>query len=79
MRILKFAIAGAIIAAGVTYITQKREDGTSILDDLTENAPDWVTKAKDLAAQAVDKVTETIMGVGRDEPTVVVVEEGPIV
>jgi len=78
MRILKFAIAGAIVAAGITYITQKREDGTSILDDLTENAPDWVNRAKDFAAQTVDKVTETIMGFGRDEHTVVV-EEEPIV
>lgn len=79
MRIIKFAIAGAIIAAGVTYITQKREDGTSILDDLTENAPEWAEKAKDIAQQAINKVTETIMGLGKDEPTVVVVEEEPIV
>jgi hypothetical protein len=76
MRILKFAIIGAVVAAGITLLAQKREDGTSILDDITESAPDWMEKAKDFAAQAVDKVTETVRsfndtrGGGQDEQVV---------
>jgi hypothetical protein len=44
-------IAGAAIAAGVVYITMEREDGTSILDELLENAPDWLDRGKQFAAE----------------------------
>lgn len=56
MGILKFAIIGAAVAYGITELTKKRENGTSLLDDLTDNAPDWMEKAKAYASQAVDKV-----------------------
>ena len=56
MGILKFALIGAAVAYGISELTKKREDGTSILDDLTDNAPEWMDKAKAYASQAVDKV-----------------------
>jgi hypothetical protein len=60
MRLLTFILAGAAIAAGVTYVTMKREDGTSILDDLTNKAPDWMEKGKQFATQTIDQVTDKI-------------------
>jgi hypothetical protein len=60
MGILRFALIGAAVAYGITLLTKKREDGTSLLDDLTDNAPDWMEKAKTYAAEAVDKVTEQV-------------------
>ena len=60
MRILKFALMGAAVAYGISELTKKRENGTSILDDLTTNAPDWMDKAKEYAAQAVDKISSNI-------------------
>ncbi|MEO8885149.1 MAG: YtxH domain-containing protein [Mucilaginibacter sp.] len=60
MGILKFALVGAAVAYGITELTKKRENGTSILDDLVENAPEWMDKAKEYAAQAVDKINSNI-------------------
>jgi len=60
MKILTLMIAGAAIAAGVTYITRKREDGTSILDDLTNKAPEWMEKGKQYATQTIDQVSDQI-------------------
>lgn len=60
MGILKFAILGAAVAYGITELTKKRENGTSLLDDLTDNAPDWMEKAKAYASQAVDKVMNPV-------------------
>ncbi len=56
MSILKFAILGAAVAYGITELTKKRENGTSLWDDLTENAPDWMEKAKAYASETVNKV-----------------------
>ena len=56
MGILKFAIIGAAVAYGISELTKKREDGTSLLDDLTDNAPEWMEKAKAYASQTVEKV-----------------------
>lgn len=60
MSILKFAILGAVVAYGINHITKKREDGTSILDDLTEKAPEWMDKAKQYATQTVDDVKQNM-------------------
>jgi len=60
MRLLKFALVGAAVAYGISELTKKRENGTSILDDLTNSAPDWMDKAKEYAAQAVDKISSSI-------------------
>lgn len=56
MKLLTLMLAGAAIAAGVTYITRKREDGTSILDELTNKAPEWMEKGKQYATQVVEEI-----------------------
>ncbi|HEX3384922.1 MAG TPA: YtxH domain-containing protein [Mucilaginibacter sp.] len=60
MRLLTFMIAGAALAAGIVYITREREDGTSILDELTEKAPKWYEKGRQFATQTIDNVTEEV-------------------
>jgi hypothetical protein len=60
MSILKYAILGAVVALGVNQLTKKREDGSSLLDDLTERSPEFVDKAKDYAAQAIDNLSNTL-------------------
>lgn len=57
MGILKTAIIGAAVYAGVKYITKKDPiTGQSIVDELLDKAPEWVEKAKgyteDLKAKA---------------------------
>lgn len=59
MRLMKFAIIGAALAVGVTYLLNKKE-GESILDDITDNAPDWIDKAKDFAADAINNLAGKI-------------------
>lgn len=56
MGLLKFIVVGAAVGYGINYITKKGEDGRSILDDLTENAPEWMDKAKQYAEDAVESV-----------------------
>lgn len=46
MGLLKLLVVGAAVAAGINHITKKREDGTSIMDDLKAKAPEWMDKAK---------------------------------
>ena len=58
MNILKFALIGAAVAYGIDYITKKREDGSSILDDLTHDAPDWINDAKQFASQSVNDIKQ---------------------
>lgn len=58
MNILKFALLGAAVAYGIDYITKKREDGSSILDDLTHDAPDWINDAKQFATQSVNDIKQ---------------------
>ena len=55
MSILKFALLGAAVAYGITQLTKKREDGTTILDDLTEKAPEWMDKAKGFKSEMQTK------------------------
>ncbi|MFD2162609.1 YtxH domain-containing protein [Paradesertivirga mongoliensis] len=51
MSLLKYLVFGAAVAAGVNYATKKREDGKSLIDDLTEKAPEWMDKAKQYTDQ----------------------------
>jgi hypothetical protein len=60
MKLAILIIAGTALAAGITYITRKREDGTSILDELTNKAPQWMEKGKQYATQTIDEVTDQI-------------------
>ncbi|GAB3936620.1 YtxH domain-containing protein [Mucilaginibacter myungsuensis] len=56
MGLLRTALIGAAVAYGINHITKKRENGTSILDDLREQAPGWAEKAKNYAQQTVGDV-----------------------
>ena len=56
MNLLKFIIVGAAVGYGVSYITKKGPDGHSILDDITEKAPDWFEQAKNFAVETVEQV-----------------------
>jgi len=52
MGILKTAIIGAAVYAGVKYITKKDPiTGQSIVDDLMDKAPQWADKAKGYAEE----------------------------
>lgn len=51
MGLFRYLVLGAAVAAGVSYATRKREDGRSLMDDLSEKAPEWMDKAKQYADQ----------------------------
>jgi len=67
MRLLTLMIAGAAVAYGINYVTRKREDGTSIMDDLTNKAPEWMEKGKQYATQTIDQVTDNINKFNKDK------------
>ena len=56
MGLLKYIILGAAVGYGINYITKKGPDGRSILDDITEKAPDWFDQAKKYAEDTIDQV-----------------------
>ena len=62
MGLLKFIVVGAAVGYGINYITKKNEDGRSILDDLTDEAPEWFDKAKEYAMETVNNVVQNIPG-----------------
>lgn len=58
MSLFKFLALGAAVAVGVNYITKKGTNGRSIVDDLSDKAPEWMDKAKPY----VDKVKDQFGG-----------------
>ncbi|RZK39717.1 MAG: YtxH domain-containing protein [Pedobacter sp.] len=47
MGLLRTALIGAAVYGAVNYLTKKNKvTGKSIVDDLTEKAPEWLEKAK---------------------------------
>jgi len=58
MGLLKFIAVGAAVGYGINYLTKKGVDGRSILDDITENAPDWVDKAKKFAGDNIGQAVQ---------------------
>jgi hypothetical protein len=58
MRILKLIVIGAAVGYGINYILKKREDGRSILDNLTDKAPDWFDQARNFAEETFDNVKQ---------------------
>ena len=56
MGLLKFIVVGAAVGYGINYIIKKGEDGKSILDDITENGPEWFDKAKKYAEDTLEEV-----------------------
>jgi hypothetical protein len=46
MGLLKFIIVGAAVGYGINYLTKKRADGHSIIEDFGADVPEWADKAK---------------------------------
>ena len=58
MGLIRFLAFGAAVAVGVNYLTKKRPDGTSVLDDLTAKAPEWMDKAKEFGDKVKSRYSE---------------------
>jgi hypothetical protein len=60
MRIIKFIAIGAAVGYGIYYLTKEKENGKSILDELLEDAPDYVDRAKKYMEYTFDQVSERL-------------------
>ena len=60
MRIVKFMALGAAVGYGIYYLTKEKENGKSILDELLEDAPDYVDRAKKYMEYTFDQVSERL-------------------
>ncbi len=58
MRILKFMVIGAAVGYGIYYLTKEKENGKSILEELLEDAPNYVDRAKKYVEYTIDQVAE---------------------
>ncbi|WP_316822696.1 YtxH domain-containing protein [Pedobacter gandavensis] len=47
MGLLKSLLIGAAVYGAVKYATKKGANGKSLVDELTEQAPEWLDKAKE--------------------------------
>lgn len=56
MKLVKFIIISAAVSYGIEYLTKKKENGRSVLDDLKDKAPDYIDKAIKMGKDAVNKV-----------------------
>jgi len=46
MGLIRILAVGAAVAYGINYLTKKRPDGRSMMDDIKDKAPEWMEKAK---------------------------------
>ncbi|TWJ03509.1 hypothetical protein JN11_01055 [Mucilaginibacter frigoritolerans] len=60
MGLLRFIVVGVAVGYGINYITKKGPNGRSILDDVTEKAPEWFDQAKKFAEETIEQVKQTI-------------------
>jgi len=61
MRTIKTFLLGAGAAYAVYYLTKKRPDGTSLMDELLDNPSLFMNKAKNYAiAEAIQTVKKRI-------------------
>jgi hypothetical protein len=58
MSLFKNLLIGAAVVAGVNYITKKRPDGKSLVDDLKEKAPDLMNKAREFGNAQKEKFNQ---------------------
>ena len=58
MRILKFMAVGAAVGYGIYYLTREKENGKSRLEELIEDAPDYMDRAKKYVELTIDQVAE---------------------
>lgn len=60
MRIWKFVALGAAVGYGIYYLTKEKENGKSILEELIEDGPDYVDRAKKYIEYTVDQISERL-------------------
>ena len=60
MRILKFIAVGAAVGYGIYYLTREKENGKSLLEELLEDAPDYMDRAKKYVELTIDQVAERL-------------------
>jgi len=58
MGLFKTALIGAAIYGAIKYVTKKDINGKSIVDDLQEQAPEWLNKAKQFKEDLKHKTGE---------------------
>ncbi|MDN5286075.1 MAG: YtxH protein [Mucilaginibacter sp.] len=56
MGLLKFLVVGAAVAYGINYVTKKGPDGKSIIDDLADNGPEWMDRAKKYGELTLEQI-----------------------
>ena len=54
MGFIKNAIIGIALYEGIKYLTKKNALGISKLDQIKEQAPEWLDKAKEVTADIKD-------------------------
>ncbi|MGA9650937.1 hypothetical protein, partial [Pedobacter sp.] len=54
MGFIKNAIVGIALYEGINYLTKKNALGISKLDQIKEQAPEWLDKAKEVTADIKD-------------------------
>ncbi|MDN3587081.1 YtxH domain-containing protein [Pedobacter aquatilis] len=60
MSLLKYVILGAAAVYGYNYATKKRVvDGKSIIDDLKDQAPDYIERAKRFGDKVKQDLNQT--------------------
>ena len=60
MRILKFMAVGAAVGYGIYYLVKEKDNGKSLLEELIEDAPDYVDRAKKYVEFTIDQVAERL-------------------
>jgi len=60
MRMLKFMAVGAAVGYGIYYLIREKENGKSVLEELLEDAPEYVDRAKKYVEYTIDQVAERL-------------------
>ena len=58
MNLLKLIAVGAAVGYGVNYFTKKKINGRSPLDEVIDQAPEWLEKAKPYIEKAKPYLNE---------------------
>ncbi|MEO8793988.1 MAG: YtxH domain-containing protein [Daejeonella sp.] len=56
MGLFKYLLVGTAVAAGYNYLTKKRPDGSTMMDEIKEKAPEWMDKAKEFGTGVKEKM-----------------------
>jgi len=56
MGFIKILAIGAAVAYGINYVTKKGPDGKSIIDNLVDEAPEWMDRAKKYGELTLEQI-----------------------